>query len=1445
MEGKKLEESMEGSDEKPPQTMEDWWEEDDTTMMMVESSFSGYISQSLAMSDSCEVLDTRQKQVHQDPFNWNPFPYILPQLQLQQDPFSWTPIPDKEQQLQVHKLPSSWTLELQRRFLDAVNALGGPDRAKPEAIWTLMDGSSDLPLSVVRVKLQLQIYRRRRVTALSNEISRRNYSLSVMVRDIKRRIRSLVEHSCYSPNENFVCVISCGGNEQDTKETVFIDDVLNELQNLAVIALRYDLVTTDTRTMFRRLKALYGVFILVFSEGYTSPQSLDRLVILMEYKKANGLLVIPVFNNVTVVRDPKAFIEETFLKLDTSVHAERVQKWREAIIEFALTNDFKWIGGTEFILPKEIARYACLRLYSISSNNVTGMYSLLNTWPLTDIQIIGIWGMPGVGKTTVAGEIFRRLAPGYDSCYFLQDFHLMYQTKGLSHLRDEFFSKLYGEEKLVIDACDTNPSFLKDRFRSKSVLVVIDDVSNARDAEALVGGFDWFSCGHLVIFTSRNKQVLVQCKVKKLYQIQKLSESESSQFLSLCVPGQYEPMLNAELVRYASGIPLVLSVLGSCVTNQCTFSEKEQLKTLRQNPPTEIQDAFRRSFDGLNENEKNIFLDLASFFRWENRNHVIQILDGCGYFTELGICGLLDESLIDPIGNRIEMSNVVQDMGRFVVCEESKEPGKRSRLWDANEIVEVLTNSSGTEAVEGIILDMSNLTCELSPTIFERTYRLRLLKLHCSISGNRCNLCLPRGLDSLPDELRLLHWESYPLRSLPRNFNPKNLVELNMPYSKMEKLWRGTKNLEKLRKIRLSHSRQLTKIPRLSKALNLEHIDLEGCTSLVKIISSIQHLDKLVSLNLRDCSRLQTMPVMIHLESLEVLNLSGCLDLKDIQDFSPNLKELYLAGTAVSNIPSSIENLTRLVTFTRLVTLDLENCSQLLHLPQGISNLRNMVTLKLSGCLKLKSLPDLDATIVRCSESLNTEITTMEVPEPLVHHSAIQESRWNDCETHDKLQLRPEILDSCLDNSAIQESVAAFVPHIGEIRQHYWPWSIITLQPLSILHFLASRLYALVSLFLSNACLVDIPKEICEIPTVNALDIGGNGFRTIPESIRLLPKLHSLSLRHCKSLKSLPELPQSLKLLNVHGCVSLKSVPWCFERLLMHCTFSNCFSLSPEAFRIFLAKALGIVKFKNMKREQDQKLSTETAFSICGPASQGLKSSTDVFASQGLKSSVQNGSSVVIRLTSSLRKAFLGFTMSVVVSFRDNYYNVAGFSIRCTCIMKRKSGLSNRLEKVFHFWAPKEASKIKKDHIFVFYDAVILIPSDAREGNNPYMFDELVKFEFRPVDSQNEVLDDSCKVKTCGVCVITDESGDTSLVKTRFSPIKRERSGKKLLASSIDTGGFSSGWEPMPRSKRGRYRRSVESAFLKMRKRKREESFSTSNQSSSGTLANVSKEQEK
>lgn len=183
------------------------------------------------------------------------------------------------------------------------------------------------------------------------EISRRKISSSNTLNDdIKRRLQSLAFHSNCSPLSKFVCIISCGGpgvNWVDRNEaTVFINEIIKGLQKRAINTLRYDLVT-DTETRIQHLNTFYGVFILFFSKDYASAESLDKLVTLMEYQKANGILIIPIFFKVTPseVRDLKGIVKETFSQLDNSDQAGQVQKWREAINELTQTDDCKWIVG--------------------------------------------------------------------------------------------------------------------------------------------------------------------------------------------------------------------------------------------------------------------------------------------------------------------------------------------------------------------------------------------------------------------------------------------------------------------------------------------------------------------------------------------------------------------------------------------------------------------------------------------------------------------------------------------------------------------------------------------------------------------------------------------------------------------------------------------------------------------------------------------------------------------------------------------------------------------------------------------------------------------------------------------------------------------------------------------------------------------------------------------
>lgn len=99
----------------------------------------------------------------------------------------------------------------------------------------------------------------------------------------------------------------------------------------------------------------------------------------------------------------------------------------------------------------------------------------------------------------------------------------------------------------------------------------------------------------------------------------------------------------------------------------------------------------------------------------------------------------------------------------------------------------------GVEDIEAIFLDIFNLDFFVKPNAFKNMHNLRFLKIYNSNPGKHQGLRIRRALESLPNELRLLHWENCPMQSLPYDFDPRHLVKLSMPYSKLQKLWGGPK----------------------------------------------------------------------------------------------------------------------------------------------------------------------------------------------------------------------------------------------------------------------------------------------------------------------------------------------------------------------------------------------------------------------------------------------------------------------------------------------------------------------------------------------------------------------------------------------------------------------------------------------------------------------------
>ena len=92
---------------------------------------------------------------------------------------------------------------------------------------------------------------------------------------------------------------------------------------------------------------------------------------------------------------------------------------------------------------------------------------------------------------------------------------------------------------------------------------------------------------------------------------------------------------------------------------------------------------------------KEIFLDIACFFRGKTKDRVVEILEKCGFDARIGIRVLIDKSLLAIENNKLCMHDLVQEMGKEIIRQESRgEPGKRSRLWLIEDLFHVLTKDT-------------------------------------------------------------------------------------------------------------------------------------------------------------------------------------------------------------------------------------------------------------------------------------------------------------------------------------------------------------------------------------------------------------------------------------------------------------------------------------------------------------------------------------------------------------------------------------------------------------------------------------------------------------------------------------------------------------------------------------------------------------------------------
>ena len=243
---------------------------------------------------------------------------------------------------------------------------------------------------------------------------------------------------------------------------------------------------------------------------------------------------------------------------------------------------------------------------------------------------------------------------------------------------------------------------IEKRLCYKSVLIVLDDVDQLDQLEALVGERVWFGQGSRVIITTRNQHLLIEHDVAEaeIYKAKELNSDEALQLFSQKAfkkdhPSEGYVELSKKAICYAQGLPLALEVLGSFLKHRNLDAWISELGRLAETPPKKVLDTLRISFDGLEETEKKLFLDIACFFKGEDKDHVTNILQTPRYKPSIDLDVLVEKSLITISWGKLWMHDLLQELGWQIVHSESPEqPGSRSRLWLKDDVLHVLKNNT-------------------------------------------------------------------------------------------------------------------------------------------------------------------------------------------------------------------------------------------------------------------------------------------------------------------------------------------------------------------------------------------------------------------------------------------------------------------------------------------------------------------------------------------------------------------------------------------------------------------------------------------------------------------------------------------------------------------------------------------------------------------------------
>ncbi|KAF7046560.1 hypothetical protein CFC21_055585 [Triticum aestivum] len=508
---------------------------------------------------------------------------------------------------------------------------------------------------------------------------------------------------------------------------------------------------------------------------------------------------------------------------------------------------------------------------------------LLDQQDRQKVQVLPIFGMGGLGKTTLAKMVYND--QGVQQHFEMKMWHCVSDTFDVISLLESIIELDVSGRCDMPDMIELLQKKLDQVIGQKRFMLVLDDVWNEDERKwkdvlkpllCSVGGL-----GSVILVTCQTKQVSsIMCTVKP-HELTFLSQQDSwelfsNRAFSNGVDEQPELItIGRRIVNKCGGLPLALKTMGGLMSTKQKVQEWKAIEesNIGENDggKYEVMPILKLSYKYLSSEMKQCFAFCAVFpkdYEME-KDRLTQLWMANGFIQEEGIMDLVQK-------------------GEFIF----DELVWRSFLQDKKVVVKS-ANYLGYTKYVSIVCKMHDLMHDIAKNVTdecasreELSQQKALLKGVCHMKTSKAEfeqisgLCKGRKLRTLlaPSE----SWKDYNY-----NFSSKS-----------------HKDIKELQQV-LTSLRALNCSPSpivIRKAINgkhLRYLDLSG-SDIVRLLDSICMLYNLQTLRLIDCQKLQQLAEnMARLRKLTHLYFSGCGSLRSMSPKFGLLNNLHILTTFV------------------------------------------------------------------------------------------------------------------------------------------------------------------------------------------------------------------------------------------------------------------------------------------------------------------------------------------------------------------------------------------------------------------------------------------------------------------------------------------------------------------------------------------------------------------